>query len=53
MLPKEEFRESLLNYYKIRGWDSNGIPEKKKLKELGIEKYTDKIEYYNETIKKG
>jgi len=38
-IPKDEFKESLLNYYKIRGWNSKGIPEKKKLKELDIEKY--------------
>ncbi|NMA00034.1 MAG: hypothetical protein GX924_03250, partial [Clostridiaceae bacterium] len=28
MLPK---------YYKVRGWDENGIPTKKKLKKLGID----------------
>jgi aldehyde:ferredoxin oxidoreductase len=26
----------LPNYYKTRGWDANGVPTKKKLKELGI-----------------
>jgi len=27
-------------YYKIRGWDSNGAPTSEKLKELGIDKRT-------------
>jgi len=27
-------------YYKIRGWDSNGVPTSEKLKELGIDKRT-------------
>jgi aldehyde:ferredoxin oxidoreductase len=25
------------DYYFVRGWDSNGIPTDKKLKELGID----------------
>ena len=29
--------EKMLNeYYKLRGWDNNGIPTEEKLKELGI-----------------
>ncbi|MCP4133011.1 MAG: aldehyde ferredoxin oxidoreductase family protein [bacterium] len=28
----------LKNYYKLRGWDANGIPKDKVLKKLGIEK---------------
>jgi len=29
--------EMLDEYYKLRGWDNNGIPTKEKLKELGLE----------------
>ncbi|MEM2144690.1 MAG: aldehyde ferredoxin oxidoreductase C-terminal domain-containing protein, partial [Candidatus Jordarchaeaceae archaeon] len=28
--------EMLPKYYKVRGWDANGVPTKEKLKELGI-----------------
>lgn len=30
--------EMLPKYYKARGWDENGLPTEKKLKELGLEK---------------
>jgi aldehyde:ferredoxin oxidoreductase len=30
--------EMLPEYYKVRGWDENGIPSEAKLKELGLEK---------------
>ena len=26
----------LPEYYRLRGWDENGIPKKEKLKELGL-----------------
>lgn len=29
--------EMLPEYYKLRGWDSNGVPTKEKLKELGLD----------------
>jgi len=29
--------EMLNEYYKLRGWDQNGIPTKEKLEELGLE----------------
>ena len=29
--------EMLVGYYRVRGWDENGIPTKKKLEELGLE----------------
>lgn len=32
-------QEMLKDYYKIRGWDSNGVPTKKRLKKLGLEGY--------------
>jgi aldehyde:ferredoxin oxidoreductase len=30
--------EMLPGYYAVRGWDENGVPSKKKLKELGLDK---------------
>jgi aldehyde:ferredoxin oxidoreductase len=36
---KKEFSDSLEEYYKLRGWDKNGIPTKDKLKELDLESY--------------
>lgn len=32
-------KEMLPKYYKVRGWDENGVPSKEKLKELGLEKF--------------
>jgi hypothetical protein len=35
--PKEEKVNRMLDeYYDLRGWDQNGIPTEKKLKELGL-----------------
>ena len=33
---KREFEKLLFEYYRLRGWDENGVPREKKLKELGI-----------------
>ena len=38
--PKEELDMMLDEYYKIRGWDKNGIPTKEKLISLGLEEIT-------------
>jgi len=35
--PPEEFNDMLDKYYKLRGWDKNGIPMPEKLEELGLE----------------
>jgi len=35
-LPKEDFNKMLDEYYKLRGWDSNGIPTEGKLNELDL-----------------
>jgi len=35
-LLKEDFNKMLDEYYKLRGWDSNGIPTESKLNELGL-----------------
>lgn len=43
LLDKDGFYKSLKKYYSIRGWDDNGIPNSKKLKELGLEKYAKNI----------
>ncbi|MCW4052793.1 MAG: aldehyde ferredoxin oxidoreductase family protein [Candidatus Bathyarchaeota archaeon] len=37
---QEEFDLGLDDYYAVRGWTKNGVPTVKKLKELGLEKYT-------------
>ena len=34
--PPDEFKEMLEEYYRLRGWDSNGIPTGKKLMALGL-----------------
>jgi aldehyde:ferredoxin oxidoreductase len=31
------FREALLEYYDLRGWDAAGVPSERKLDELGID----------------
>lgn len=36
---KELFEKMLSEYYKLRGWDENGIPTKEKLKELDLEAF--------------
>ena len=35
--PPQEFNGLLDEYYRLRGWDANGIPSAEKLKELGLE----------------
>ena len=39
-IQQDHFQKSLHEYYAIRGWDENGIPTKKKLKQLGLEQYS-------------
>ncbi len=36
IIDKEEFEKKLSRYYELRGWDKNGIPTSKKLKQLGL-----------------
>ena len=40
LIKKDEFNNSLQEYYSIRGWNKKGVPTDKKLAELGLEKYT-------------
>jgi aldehyde:ferredoxin oxidoreductase len=35
--PPQEFKGLLDEYYRLRGWDENGIPTAEKLKDLGLE----------------
>jgi aldehyde:ferredoxin oxidoreductase len=35
--PPQEFNSLLDEYYQMRGWDKNGIPNPEKLKELGLD----------------
>jgi aldehyde:ferredoxin oxidoreductase len=37
IFPLEKVQALLDDYYKLRGWDENGIPTREKLKELGAE----------------
>jgi aldehyde:ferredoxin oxidoreductase len=37
VIDKNEFFKTLDEYYRMRGWDDNGVPTKKTLKRLGIE----------------
>ena len=39
VLPKDEFQDSLKEYYSLRGWDKKGIPTEEKLEELALTKY--------------
>jgi aldehyde:ferredoxin oxidoreductase len=32
-----KLHEMLPEYYKLRGWDENGVPTREKLKELGLD----------------
>lgn len=36
-LDKEEFNRAIETYYKMMGWDEEGVPQREKLQELGIE----------------
>jgi aldehyde:ferredoxin oxidoreductase len=36
LLKKEDFQQSLKDYYSLRGWDEKGVPTSEKLKELGL-----------------
>ena len=38
-----DFKTMIEEYFKVRGWDDNAIPDKEKLKELGIEMYAQKL----------
>lgn len=37
IISKEEYNKLLGQYYRLRGWSKNGVPTRKKLKELGID----------------
>ncbi len=39
-LTREQFNKMLDEYYELRGWDSNGIPTKEKLRELDLDDLT-------------
>jgi aldehyde:ferredoxin oxidoreductase len=36
VIDKEEFLKTLDEYYRMRGWDENGVPREGKLKKLGV-----------------
>jgi len=39
VIPVKYFKNSLKEYYSLRGWSKDGVPTSKKLKKLGLEKY--------------
>ena len=39
-IKKDEFKDSLKEYYSLRGWSNKGIPTSNKLMELDLEKYS-------------
>ena len=41
VIDKEEFLKTLDEYYRMRGWDENGVPTEGKLRRLGVEGKTD------------
>lgn len=42
-ISREKFEEALNIYYELRGWNKDGVPTKRKLKELGLEKAADEV----------
>jgi aldehyde:ferredoxin oxidoreductase len=38
-----ELEQMLEDYYRIRGWDSNGVPTREKLRELGLDHVVDEL----------
>ncbi len=43
VLRRDEFDNALMEYYRLRGWDLNGIPTRDKLIELGLAEYADYV----------
>jgi aldehyde:ferredoxin oxidoreductase len=40
----DKYEEMLDDYYRLRGWDENGVPTREKLKELGLENVAASLE---------
>jgi aldehyde:ferredoxin oxidoreductase len=47
MIDPVKWEIMLDDYYRLRGWDNNGIPGRKKLTELGLESVADELEKLN------
>ncbi len=45
-LEPEKYESLLQEYYKLRGWDENGVPKKSTLKKLGLENVIPELEKY-------
>jgi aldehyde:ferredoxin oxidoreductase len=43
LIPKDEMDYLLDDYYKLRGWNKNGIPEKEKLIDLGLKEVVENL----------
>ncbi len=44
MIDSEKWEVMLDEYYRLRGWDENGVPKKEKLKELGLDDVADALD---------
>jgi aldehyde:ferredoxin oxidoreductase len=44
MIDPVKWEIMLDDYYRLRGWDNNGIPGRKKLTELELESVADELE---------
>jgi aldehyde:ferredoxin oxidoreductase len=44
MIDSEKWEVMLDEYYRLRGWNENGVPKKEKLKELGLDDVADALE---------
>jgi aldehyde:ferredoxin oxidoreductase len=38
-MDRKRFEEMLSEYYRLRGWDEQGVPTQRKLEQLGIPEY--------------
>ena len=38
VLPRKEFETALSEYYRLRGWNEEGVPSKQRLEEIGVDK---------------
>jgi len=42
-IDREEFEKALTAYYELRGWNKDGVPTRRKLEDLGLEKAAQEI----------
>ncbi|RLI44862.1 aldehyde ferredoxin oxidoreductase, partial [Candidatus Bathyarchaeota archaeon] len=42
-LDQEKFKKMVKTYYKLRGWDENGVPTPEKLEELDLKDVSERL----------